>query len=461
MQKLLLFLFVLLSFTSRGQITTTKYRDTIYTKIGMVNAPGTITRLTMAKCWLYLADISDSSMAQTRRYADSLFSVIPIIDTSSLSARIDAKQNRADTNSAGNPVTVTYGLNNYIIKGGQVAGTQLQYGTSDSVGLTSLVYGQVQDSISAANGVHYMKGKYNSESVLILKNKVVRNGADQTRGLIMGIGNGNTVSSNLPFIQFGTALSNTNPMFYQGGLHHDAILFRSASSANNPMVIYGVGSGTATNYSAISFALGGYAGGAALTPTSGVINNIELGRPSSASGTFAPTSGIAQKHAVNDISVINQTGSATGITSSFTNRSIALTGAYDYRGVYFTNNIGHAFFSEGTAPNHLVGRTTIGTITDNTVDALQVLGDAILTTAGNKLKIATGTNASTGTGTLSGGTVTISTTAVTASSLIFVTLTSCTSCGHVYISAKVAATSFTLTSTDASDASTFNYWIIN
>jgi len=239
-------------------------------------------------------------------------------------------------------------------------------------------------------------------------------------------------------------------------------LFRLASSASNPMVIYGCGSGTATNYSALSFALGGYAGGAALAPTTGVINNIEVGRPSGTSGTFAPASGTAQKHAISDISVINQTGSATGITSSFTNRSIALTSAYDYRAFYCTNNTGRAFFSEGTAQNHFVGRTTIGTTTDNTVDILQVLGDVALTTAGNKIKIATGTNASVGTGTLSGGTVTISTTAVTANSLIFIQYTGTLSnSGQLTIASKIAGTSFTVTSTNASDANTFNWWIIN
>lgn len=86
-----------------------------------------------------------------------------------------------------------------------------------------------------------------------------------------------------------------------------------------------------------------------------------------------------------------------------------------------------------------------------------------LGTAGNKINITTGTNASAGTGTLTAGTVTISTTAVTASSLIFLTDTasSITNVGTLTVSAKVAGTSFTVTSTLALDTSTFNYWIIN
>jgi hypothetical protein len=85
------------------------------------------------------------------------------------------------------------------------------------------------------------------------------------------------------------------------------------------------------------------------------------------------------------------------------------------------------------------------------------------TTFNGKIKIPTGSNAQAGTGTLVGGTVTISTTAVTASSLIFVTDTSSTitNVGTLTVSSKSAGTSFTVTSTLALDTSTFNWLIIN
>lgn len=73
----------------------------------------------------------------------------------------------------------------------------------------------------------------------------------------------------------------------------------------------------------------------------------------------------------------------------------------------------------------------------------------------------TGTNSTVGTATLSGGTVTVSTTAVGANSIIFVTGQGCTNCGTYHISAKTAGTSFTITSSNASDASTVAWWIIN
>jgi len=103
----------------------------------------------------------------------------------------------------------------------------------------------------------------------------------------------------------------------------------------------------------------------------------------------------------------------------------------------------------------------IGTVTDGSTGLVQISGSLGLNTAGNKINIATGTNGSVGTGTLSGGAATISTTAVTANSIIQVQLTSCSTCGALYIGTVTAGTSFVVNSTNVLDASTFNYWIIN
>lgn len=106
---------------------------------------------------------------------------------------------------------------------------------------------------------------------------------------------------------------------------------------------------------------------------------------------------------------------------------------------------------------------TLSVATATTTDKFNISGNVSLLTAGNKIKIATGTNASAGTGTLSGGTVTISTTAVTANSLIFLTDTasSLTNVGTLSVTAKSAGTSFTVTSANALDTSTFNWFMIN
>jgi uncharacterized membrane protein len=97
-------------------------------------------------------------------------------------------------------------------------------------------------------------------------------------------------------------------------------------------------------------------------------------------------------------------------------------------------------------------------------DKFAVAGNVALTTAGNKLKIATGANASVGTSTLVGGTVTVSTTAVTTSSLIYVTVnTPGGTQGFLSVPSAsiVDATSFVINSTSGTETSTVNWWIVN
>lgn len=90
-------------------------------------------------------------------------------------------------------------------------------------------------------------------------------------------------------------------------------------------------------------------------------------------------------------------------------------------------------------------------------------GNIACDVAGKGFYIKTGTNAMAGTGTLVGGTVTINTTAVQANSLIFITDTQAgvVNIGVPTVSAIVAGTSFTVTSSNVLDASTFNWIIFN
>lgn len=81
---------------------------------------------------------------------------------------------------------------------------------------------------------------------------------------------------------------------------------------------------------------------------------------------------------------------------------------------------------------------------------------------GNKLVIATGTNASIGTATLVAGTVTVSTTAALTASKIFVTVTTPGGTqGFLSVPTITNATSFVITSTSATETSIVNWWIIN
>jgi len=89
-------------------------------------------------------------------------------------------------------------------------------------------------------------------------------------------------------------------------------------------------------------------------------------------------------------------------------------------------------------------------------------GNLLLAIAGNKIKIATGTNASVGTATLVGGTVTVSTTAALTASKIFVTVvTPGGTQGFISVPTITNATSFVINSTSATETSTVNWWIIN
>lgn len=85
----------------------------------------------------------------------------------------------------------------------------------------------------------------------------------------------------------------------------------------------------------------------------------------------------------------------------------------------------------------------------------------VIRTAGSELQVKEGANAKMGTGTLSGGTVTISNFSVTSTSRIFLTTyIAGGTIGSLYVSAKIAGTSFSVTSTSGTDSSTFNYLIV-
>jgi len=88
--------------------------------------------------------------------------------------------------------------------------------------------------------------------------------------------------------------------------------------------------------------------------------------------------------------------------------------------------------------------------------------DVAVTTAGKGLQVKEGSNAKMGTATLVGGTVTVSTTAVTASSRIFVSIASLgtvTVPKAIGVTTTTASTSFVIKSADATDTSVIN-WII-
>jgi hypothetical protein len=115
-----------------------------------------------------------------------------------------------------------------------------------------------------------------------------------------------------------------------------------------------------------------------------------------------------------------------------------------------------------TAPGSLTATTTL---TATLGDITATNGNLVLSTAGNKLSIATGADASVGTSAaMVAGTVTVNTTAVTASSLIFLTVNTPGGTQGTLsapTASIVAGTSFVINSSSNTDTSTVNWWIVN
>lgn len=110
---------------------------------------------------------------------------------------------------------------------------------------------------------------------------------------------------------------------------------------------------------------------------------------------------------------------------------------------------------------NLAGTLTVTYGTD-TLGPSRVTGNLTFTTAGNKIIIPTGANASVGTSAaMTAGEVTVSTTACSATAKVFYArATTGGTTGDVSITAQ-DGTGFTLTSTSNTETSTFNWWIIN
>lgn len=135
--------------------------------------------------------------------------------------------------------------------------------------------------------------------------------------------------------------------------------------------------------------------------------------------------------------------------------------------------IGKRWINRGVAEYVLLSVSSVAGITSanwsllGTVSGSLVVSNGNLTlgTAGNKINIATGTNASIGTSAaMTAGTITISTTAVTANSKIFLTVNTVGGTQGTLSAPTgsiVAGTSFVINSSSNTDTSTVNWWIIN
>lgn len=133
-----------------------------------------------------------------------------------------------------------------------------------------------------------------------------------------------------------------------------------------------------------------------------------------------------------------------------------------------TNANAFGYYAQVTQSNSLILGGTgsfavkVGIGVTAPTKTLDVKGDIQMNTAGNGFYIKEGTNATMGTVTLVAGTVVVSTTKVTANSRIQLTTNggTLTNVGSVYVSARTAGTSFTITSLNILDASSVAWFLV-
>lgn len=182
-------------------------------------------------------------------------------------------------------------------------------------------------------------------------------------------------------------------------------------------------------------------------------------------GGFAPTSGVGNFYNLLFNGEINQTGGANGNSGAIIfNPTLTSLGGTWSALTMATSNSSTKFLNQtgsNTTSTH-VGAFGFGSTTVPT-DKVEITGNLALLTAGNKLKIATGSNASVGTSAaMTAGSITINTTAVTANSQIFLThATLGGTQGILSVGTVTAGTSFVINSSSATDTGTVHWLIIN
>jgi hypothetical protein len=97
-----------------------------------------------------------------------------------------------------------------------------------------------------------------------------------------------------------------------------------------------------------------FSGGIVTSTTSNYILNV--------TETFQPTSGSATSNLISINPVIDQTGTANGITRGLLINP-SLTSAADWRSIEMTNNSGWAFYANGSAASYFAGNLQLGSTT--------------------------------------------------------------------------------------------------
>lgn len=199
-----------------------------------------------------------------------------------------------------------------------------------------------------------------------------------------------------------------------------------------------------------------------------------LGSSTGSLSTLGSDSGTATPVASN-INILGGTNIGTTATSDdvTVNLDASLMGLTAVNALTFDTDVaaagvtlsGTTLAADGTDGNITLTLTPKGTggvtVTSGTITATN--GSLSLGTAGNKINVATGANASIGTSSaMVAGSTTINTTAVTANSLIFLTAkTPGGTQGELSVGTITPATSFVINSSSNTDTSTVQWWIVN
>jgi len=383
-----------------------------------------------------------------------------------------------------------------INNGGNTTGAAITIGTNDNFALNFETNNVTRQSI-ATDGAHTLTANHTTttttKNVLTLQvNNDSGVGATGYGGAILFQGESSTTTNrDMAYIRAvwqtatdATRRSNLAFGTVQSGVFSEAFRINANTIQNAPGSILVIGGTSDTvavgnssglvsiNSSAISASAVFLAATGNSTSASGTIGNTSF---STTSGTkyewrmvsgFAPTSGTGSFYNLRLAPTVNQTGGANGKTGAIIFEPVLTSIGSKWSALTSPTSNSNALFINQTGANSYsthVGAFGFGATTVPT-DKVEVTGNIALLTAGNKIKIATGSNASLGTATLVGGTVTVNTTAVTASSKIFL---SCNTPGGTqgFLSAAdanvVAGTSFVINSSSATDTSTVNWWIVN
>lgn len=192
-----------------------------------------------------------------------------------------------------------------------------------------------------------------------------------------------------------------------------------------------------------------------------VISNSGVMVAGGATGTSGVyTTGYGSNVPINNTSLIVGTSSASSVKTTIqgsASQSADLTQWKNSSGTILT-----AFQADGKLVFGPSGSQDTN-LYRSAANVLATDDDVSLKTAGKGIQIKEGSNARMGTATLVGGTVTVNNTSVTANTRIFLTVQSLgtvTVPTAIAVTARTAATSFTITSADATDTSVVAYQLI-